>query len=123
MELVDQLHQHADGARSRDVITCDDRGSLGRRDELGHDVDPHGIGSARGKQRRRSARRDLRLLLHDIDWQRHEHRTGRRLVGDLEGIEARRNSAIDRGVEQNFLDLVHRYAVIDGAARVQLDFR
>ena len=50
-----------------------------------HRLDAGGIGPARGEDLRRLARRHLGLLLHDVDGQRHEHRPGRRLVGDLEG--------------------------------------
>src|SRR6516162_7997819 len=45
------------------------------------------------------------------------------VVGGLEGIEASWNTAIDRGVQKYFLDVVHAQAVIDRATNMQLDLR
>ena len=51
-----------------------------------HRLDARGIGAARGEDLRRACRAaHVGLLLHDVDRQRHEHRPGRRVVGDLEG--------------------------------------
>src|ERR1700761_9816371 len=44
-------------------------------------------------------------------------------VGCLESIQAGGNAAIDGCMKQHFLDLFDRDAVVDRAARVQLDLR
>ena len=60
-------------------------GISGSDDQPGHRLDAGGIGAARRIEVPGLAGRHAGFLLHDVDGQRHEHRAGRRLVGDLEG--------------------------------------
>ena len=84
-EFLDELDQHLVGAGPGDVVARDDGWVPGRRQQLRHGGDARRIGAGRGVGMAGLAGRNGSLLLHHVDRQCHEHRTGRRLVGDLEG--------------------------------------
>ena len=94
--FLGQLHQGISRAFSDHIVTRDEYRLAAATKEVCHLRQMHLCDVGTLFQGACGSRGDIRLLLHHIDGQSHEHRPGRMLVGDLEGPGENRAHLIGR---------------------------